>query len=205
MKALSPHSDSACFISDGKLALRTFETSDVDLLLRMSNDVEFRQAVNPQPPWPVSRYALEKRLSDGHSAPFTGAHSAIELAVCLGPTVIGIAGVYDIDRVNSVAEIGVSIAVAEHRRAGFGLAAHRLLVDYLFLTMNFRRIIAFAKAGNPAGIAVAKKLGMVEEGRYRKHRWVAGQYQDLVVFGLLREEWIREPIEGSSGTVDKEE
>ena len=69
-------------------------------------------------------------------SPFTGANWALELVIELGGSAIGVAGLYEMDRVNSVAEIGISIGCVSERHKGAGTAAGLLLVQYTFVTLN---------------------------------------------------------------------
>ena len=46
-------------------------------------------------------------------------------------------------------------------------------------------------AGNRASLAVLDKLGMVNEGVKRQHVNKARRLHDVVLYGLLREEWSR--------------
>jgi RimJ/RimL family protein N-acetyltransferase len=34
-----------------------------------------------------------------------------------------------------------------------------------------------------------QKIGMKEEGRLRRHIFRWGEYRDMVLFGIMREEW----------------
>ncbi|MFC3451257.1 GNAT family N-acetyltransferase [Amycolatopsis speibonae] len=44
-------------------------------------------------------------------------------------------------------------------------------------------------SGNPGMIAVGRRLGFAEEGRFRRARRWPGGVHDAVVYGVLREEW----------------
>ena len=43
---------------------------------------------------------------------------------------------------------------------------------------------------NPRAIHVYQNLGFTEEGRLRQAHYHAGQYEDLILMGLLSEEWL---------------
>jgi ribosomal-protein-alanine N-acetyltransferase len=74
---------------------------------------------------------------------------------------------------------------------GRGLAteAARAVLEYGFRTLGLHRIHACHFARNPASGRVLAKIGMHLEGTARAHvmRW--GQYEDLVQYGILREEF----------------
>ena len=104
---------------------------------------------------------------------------------------VGLAGVDDVDLHSRVARITATILEPAERGKGFGTDAHRALVSYLFLHRGLLRIEAFVAAGNTAARAVMKRLGFVEEGVLRSRVFAHGQRHDVVVLGLLYEDWSR--------------
>ena len=72
---------------------------------------------------------------------------------------------------------------------GYGTEALRLWTGYLFASTDALRLDYATYSGNPAMIAVGRRLGFVEEGRFRRARRWAGGVHDAVVMGVLREEW----------------
>jgi RimJ/RimL family protein N-acetyltransferase len=44
-------------------------------------------------------------------------------------------------------------------------------------------------SSNRRAIAAYKACGFVEEGRQRQQHWARGAYHDVVLMGILREEW----------------
>ncbi|MGC8864925.1 MAG: GNAT family N-acetyltransferase [Bacteroidales bacterium] len=72
---------------------------------------------------------------------------------------------------------------------GIGRTASEILLDFSFRVMNLVRIEAEVVQGNEASLRLIRSLGFVEEGRLRKAKYIEGQYYDIFVFGLLKEEW----------------
>jgi RimJ/RimL family protein N-acetyltransferase len=104
---------------------------------------------------------------------------------------VGLAGVDEIDLHSRVARITATILEPSERGKGLGTDAHRALVSYLFLHRGLLRIEAFVAAGNTAARAVLERLGFVEEGVLRSRVYAHGQRHDVVVHGLLYEDWSR--------------
>jgi RimJ/RimL family protein N-acetyltransferase len=171
------------------VVLRAFEATDCDLLFAMANDMPLIEMAAREPPRPQPRQVFEERISRAFNAPFTGANWALEFLIERNGAGIGIAGLYEMDRVNSVVEIGIAIGMAAERRKGAATSATLLLVRYAFDTLNFRRIVANVKASNAPAVLLAEKLGLAREGCLRQHRWRDGHFEDLLVFGLLRDDW----------------
>jgi [ribosomal protein S5]-alanine N-acetyltransferase len=74
---------------------------------------------------------------------------------------------------------------------GYATEACRAVVDFGFARLNLARIHAQVIAGNTASCRVLDKLGMVCEGVLRSHVRKDGARHDLVLYGLLRDEWRR--------------
>lgn len=73
---------------------------------------------------------------------------------------------------------------------GYMTEALRAVIDHIFRDLGLRRVHASHFAGNPASGRVMQKAGMQYEARLRQHvvRW--GEAHDLVVYGLLRDEYL---------------
>lgn len=76
--------------------------------------------------------------------------------------------------------------------SGYCTEAARAIVRYGFETLGLERVFARHLTRNPASGRVMQKVGMVYEGRLRKHVRKWGQFEDLELYGMLREEHARE-------------
>jgi RimJ/RimL family protein N-acetyltransferase len=74
---------------------------------------------------------------------------------------------------------------------GYATEACRAVVDFGFHHFGLVRIHAQVIAGNTASCRVLDKLGMVCEGVLRSHIRKDGARHDLILYGLLRDEWRR--------------
>lgn len=72
---------------------------------------------------------------------------------------------------------------------GVGTAAMSLWTTYLFDHTDALRLDFATYSGNPAMLAIGRRLGFVEEGRFRHARRWSGGVHDAVVMGVLRHEW----------------
>lgn len=94
-----------------------------------------------------------------------------------------------------VVEVGW-ITVAGRQRLGVGTRALRALLDHLFYAERVRKVFAEIDAENTASLALADRLGFVREGCLREHEVTHKGLCDLVVYGLLRADWIDRRREG---------
>ena len=74
---------------------------------------------------------------------------------------------------------------------GFATEAAQAVVDFGFRELGLARVYAQVLAGNSASLRVLDKLGMMNEGKKRQHVAKARRLHDVVLYGLLRDEWLR--------------
>jgi RimJ/RimL family protein N-acetyltransferase len=86
------------------------------------------------------------------------------------------------------AELGYWLAAAAWDH-GFATEACRAAITFGFETLALARIYAQVIEDNTASMRVLDKLGMVREGVKRKHIVKGGRPRDVVIYGLLRDEW----------------
>ena len=92
-------------------------------------------------------------------------------------------------------EIGFGITDVAARGQGFGAAAVGLVVDYLFSGYPAERISAFTDAENRPAQRLLEGLGFQREGVLRRSVFRDAGWRDLVLYGLLKNEWKSKPGE----------
>lgn len=103
-------------------------------------------------------------------------------------TVIGMCGFNYWHRVDRRASIGFDLARAYWGRGIMGEAVSEIL-SFGFIEMDLNRIEADVSAENTACIRLLTRLGFTQEGRQRQQYFDESSFHDLILFGLLREEW----------------
>ena len=74
---------------------------------------------------------------------------------------------------------------------GFATEAALALVELGFAELGLERVYAQVIAGNAASCRVLDKLGMIYEGVRRSHVRKGRRLHDLLLYGVLRDEWLR--------------
>ena len=92
-------------------------------------------------------------------------------------------------------EIGFGLPDRSAQGKGYAREAVKLLVDYLFAGYPAERITAFTDEDNLPSQRLMEAVGFGREGTLRRSMFRDGQWHDIAVYGLLRQEW----QEGSSG------
>ena len=102
---------------------------------------------------------------------------------------IGNAMVHRIEWTNGNGWVRLGIGAAEDRRKGYGTQALRMLLRFAFAELNLFRVTAAVQEYNEGAVALLKKMGFVEEIRRRKALERDGRRWDMLLFGLLNDEW----------------
>jgi len=82
--------------------------------------------------------------------------------------------------------------VPSERGKGYSAEAAQLMVDYLFLSKDIVRIVATTHPKNVISQKILEKVGFKREGTMRKCYFCRGEWTDMFLFSILREEW-KEP------------
>lgn len=74
---------------------------------------------------------------------------------------------------------------------GKGLAFVKALTDHGFAELGAAKIWLDASGENPRAAKIYHQAGYTLEGRQRAHWWrpVLGRVVDVLLFGMLRDEW----------------
>ncbi len=82
-----------------------------------------------------------------------------------------------------------TIAIAEEfQEKGYGKAALSRIVDFIFSEKSVRRIYIEVYETNVKAINIYQSFGFKIEGILHKHSFKNGEYINLIIMGLLKEE-----------------
>ncbi|CAN5672716.1 MAG: GNAT family N-acetyltransferase [Rubrobacteraceae bacterium] len=171
-----------------KVALRPIFRDDLPRFLSFFNDIEVELAGGGDPPTPKTLKEVEKFFDVDADKPDP---SKTNFAIEADGKLVGFCGLFEIDETSRTCELGIFIGDKEFWGHGYGRDAVRLLLDYAFRLRNFRRMWLEVHSENERGIRAYKSCGFIEEGRLREHTWLDGRYVDMVLMGVLRDEWRR--------------
>ena len=166
------------------LNLRIGEKEDLQVFANWINDLEFLGEYDPV--IQQSKAEVEKRLDSQQQ---DDREFIIEKK---DGTKIGFITHFTFGR---QLEIGFALIPSE-RKKGYCIEAVNIMVDYLFLAKNSVRIQAATNVDNGPCQRVLEKAGFQKEGRLRKSYFVRGEWKDLFMYSILREEWKKPRILG---------
>ncbi len=107
---------------------------------------------------------------------------------------IGIVHLSDIDWINGHATSGSLIGEARHRGKGYVTEARHLLLRYAFLELGLQCISTRILETNTASIRSIERFGYLKEGVMRRRIYKEGAYRDLIIYSMLREEFLEKHL-----------
>jgi RimJ/RimL family protein N-acetyltransferase len=116
----------------------------------------------------------------------------IQLAICLkdGDDLIGMTGAGNLDWINRTGETEIYISSPAHRERGFGTEAKHLLLEYLFDRLQLEVVSSFILEMNERSASSVLRQGYRRAGRIKTLLVHQGRFHDVLVFDLLREDWV---------------
>jgi RimJ/RimL family protein N-acetyltransferase len=168
-----------------RVTLRPIEREDIARLYELRQNVDLHLLANDRwHPRSLARMErdFEKRLDEDES-------HMNWFAVEAEGALLGTAGLHTLNRWVGTAALGITLYDRERLGRGYGREAVGLLLDWAFRIQNWRRIWLDVLATNERAVRSYQALGFVLEGRLRAHDYHDGAYRDMLVMGMLREEW----------------
>lgn len=168
--------------------LRAFEPFDMESLVRWVNDERVTRYLSEAFVYPISVSEGSRWLEEAARR-----HSDKIFAIeTRDGRLIGSAGLHAIHWIDRKAELAVMIGEKDCWNLGFGTHAVREMLKLGFGKMNLRRIYLRVASNHAGAIRVYEKCGFQREGRLRKDRYVGRSYEDTLLMGVLREEFLDE-------------
>lgn len=169
----------------GKMVrLRAIEKEDLKLMRSMLNDPEIERLVSGWA-FPISEYEQEewyfKNINNKNNLRFI-----IETEDFNS---VGLVTLTDIDWKNRKALHGIKLANDANRRKGIGTDSVMAIMRYAFDELQLNRLDGSWLEYNIASQKLYEKCGWKIEGRYRKYIYKNGKYNDLLVGGILKEDY----------------
>ena len=171
-----------------RVRLRAAEREDVKSFYAWVNDPDVTRYLSLN--FPMSMVDEENWFNAMTQRSQSEKTLVIEVRDGNGWKMIGNCGVFDIDTIGRLGEIGIMLGEKDEWDKGYGTEAMSLLVHHCFETLNFNRVYLRVYAENLRAKRAYEKAGFVEEGRLREAVYKNGKYDDVIIMSVLRAEWI---------------
>lgn len=171
-----------------RLVIRPFAPSDAPEVQRLAGEREIA-ATTINIPHPYEDGLAEEWISK-HAERFEKGEIA-DFAICdrIDGHLIGTITLF-LSPENKRAEIGYWTG-KPYWGKGYCTEAAREIVRFGFEHLGLNRVFGEYMAGNPASGRVMEKIGMKYEGRLRQHMKKWDEFQDMMVYSILRSEYVK--------------
>jgi RimJ/RimL family protein N-acetyltransferase len=173
------------------ITLRPLEPDDLDALYQQKNDPEVARLLDGF----ATGYARSD-IRDWHDY-HHGRKDEVMWAIIVfeSQRCIGHVGLYQIDFRVGKANFGIMIGDKAYWGQGIGTLCTQFAVDYGFRELNLNRIELTVLDSNQRAIQLYRKIGFREEGKLRQAQYKRGQYHDIVIMAILRDEYTPELLD----------
>ena len=170
-------------IFEGKrVRLASPEPEDDAIVASWTRDDVYMRNLDDDPVVPLSVDRLRQRPQHGDY----GFH----VRTLVDDTLIGFVALFNISGRNQTGEMAIGIGNPAYRGKGYGSDTLRVILRYAFDELNLHHLGLTVMAYNIAAVTAYERVGFVKEGVRREVVTRAGQRHDLVLYGILRDEWL---------------
>lgn len=166
------------------LRLRPVQAADLDTLYSRLNILEHRGSY-----FPLGLYSEPKFRSDFDKDGFWTTDEGMLLMIDANDELVGEIEFFPVTYYLVGYELSYLIFGEEHSGKGYGTEAVELLTEYLFARLRMNRLQLNIHPNNEPSRRVAAKAGYVFEGIMRGCWFHRGEYQDLEIWSILRNEF----------------
>lgn len=103
--------------------------------------------------------------------------------------ILGLVSLISIDHINQTAEFHIMIGNSSNQGKGIGSYALNAMLHHAFFNINLRRIELTVLEDNVKACHLYEKEGFVREGVKRKARYKNGEWVNMVLYSILKEEY----------------
>ncbi|MEN1762034.1 GNAT family protein [Anoxynatronum sibiricum] len=172
-------------IMGNKVLLRAIEESDLELLREMINDPDIERLTGGKS-FPVSKLQQQKWYESSQSNP----NSFFLTIENEEKKAIGLVSVTGIDWKNRSASYGMKLTLSSEHGKGLGTDATMATMRYCFEELQLERLESVMLEYNKASERMCiDKCNWKREGLKKKAAYYKGEFHNLVVLAVLKEDY----------------
>jgi len=175
-------------LNGNRVRLTALNSADTETIAHWQQDNEYLRLLDAKPAYPKNEMQIAEWVREGQRG-----RETFLLGIRLQATdsLIGFVEIGDILWAHRVGWLAIGIGEDEQRSRGYGREALTLAVEFAFRELNLYRLQLTVFAYNHAAIALYERLGFQIEGTFREFMERDGERYDMLLYGLLRPEWVR--------------
>lgn len=174
-------------LSGDGIRLRAAERRDLPNFVRWLNDPDVYQNLILRAP--MSLGDEERWFENNLRQPPAEQVLVIEIETEAGWKPMGNTSLMDFDRISACAEVGIFIGEKQMWGKRIAQRALHLMLQYAFNDLNLNRVGLQVFASNAHAIRCYEAVGFVHEGKKRKAMYRKGQFVDILLMSVLRDEY----------------
>ena len=171
------------------LRLAVPEPEDMDIMAVWSKNDTYMRLLDDDPVRPQFAADFSDFRNQSHDSFY------FHLRTLEDDTFIGFVVLFSIKWASQTSSMAIGIGENSYRGKGYGADALRLILNYAFAELNLYRVSLTVMSYNADAIRAYERVGFVKEGVQRGMVKREGQRYDMVLYGILREEWEATQIE----------
>lgn len=171
-------------IKGNKIRLRAYKEEEAELVWKMIEEESIKENLQVGVNFPYSLNGEKEFVKSATNNTGELFNFAIENEE---GKYIGGCGINNVDRKNSVSEIGLWLGKDFHGK-GYGSDTLRTLCKFIFDEMNINKVSLGYFEFNEKGRRCYDAVGFKEEGVLRKSLYRYGKYHNRICMGLFRDE-----------------
>ncbi len=168
-----------------RVYLRLMEEKDIALKVKWINDPEIRETL-------ISDYISIASTKEWFNKSITDSQRK-DFIICSKDNnqAIGFTSLKAIDYINSRAEITMCLGEKKYWGKGLAKETRILILEYAFFELGLNKVYTENWVGNEKIIGLNQGLGFKIEGKLRSDIFFKGEFRDMVIMGILKDEWIK--------------
>ncbi len=176
--------------------LRELEQTDLAEINRWRNDPELIRCLGA--PFRYISPDVDVKWYDDYMA---HRGNAIRCAVTRdgNQDILCLVSLTDIDFISQSAQFHIMVGSETNRGKGIGTFAVHTMLRHAFANMNLRRVELAVLEDNQRARALYEKAGFVYEGTKRKAVYKNGDFQNLCIYSMLKDEFEKKNGGGGNG------
>lgn len=171
------------FFHGSLVRLAAPRSEDIEVMAAWGENAEYLRNVDTD----IAFIKTKEEFADEGKSRSNGAY--FRLRTLEEDKLVGFVVIHSIEWNNRAGKLAIGIGETEHRSKGYGTDALALILRYAFHELNLDRVELNVISYNTRAIRAYERAGFVHEGRLRSAVYRDGKRYDLLVMGILREEW----------------
>jgi UDP-4-amino-4,6-dideoxy-N-acetyl-beta-L-altrosamine N-acetyltransferase len=162
---------------------RSIEEKDLNQIRCWRNRKDVRSAM-------LTDHIISKEEHQNWFVNIAGNNQCIYQIVTYRDVDIGLSNITEIKIKNETCSWGFYLG-DPFARPGIGASVEYLSLDFIFETLQMRKVWVEVLISNQNALSMNKSFGFQEEGRLRAHVRKGEDFEDVIILSMFRSDWVK--------------